>query len=47
MPSLAELAELGVARISFGSGLYRTTQVQLASMLTRISAGDDPYQHRG
>lgn len=47
MPSLAELAELGVARISFGSGLFRSMQAQLASMLTMISAGDDPYPHRG
>jgi 2-methylisocitrate lyase-like PEP mutase family enzyme len=42
-PSLAELAELGVARVSYGSLLHRQAMEQLASSLTslaRTAAGD-------
>ena len=42
-PSLADLASRGVARISFGPGLYRASQALLDRMLTRIRAGADPY----
>ncbi|HEX6336012.1 MAG TPA: isocitrate lyase/phosphoenolpyruvate mutase family protein [Jiangellaceae bacterium] len=35
-PRIAELAGLGVARISFGPGLYRATQAKLADLLTQI-----------
>jgi 2-methylisocitrate lyase-like PEP mutase family enzyme len=43
MPSLERLAELGVARVSFGGGLHRATQVLLERLATRILAGEDPY----
>jgi 2-methylisocitrate lyase-like PEP mutase family enzyme len=42
-PSLAELARLGVARISFGAGLYQAQQRALTDMLTAIRAGRDPF----
>ena len=42
-PSLADLASRGVARISFGPGLYRASQALLDRMLTKIRAGADPY----
>jgi 2-methylisocitrate lyase-like PEP mutase family enzyme len=43
-PSLRRLAELGVARVSFGGGLHRATQMLLERLATRILAGEDPYQ---
>jgi 2-methylisocitrate lyase-like PEP mutase family enzyme len=43
-PSLERLAELGVARISFGGGLHRATQMLLRRLAERILAGEDPYQ---
>lgn len=43
MPSPAELAACGVARISFGPGLFRRVQSHLATMLGRIRAASDPY----
>ncbi|GAA2072880.1 isocitrate lyase/PEP mutase family protein [Actinomadura alba] len=42
-PPLAELAALGVARVSFGAGTHRAVQAHLAGMLTRIASGADPY----
>lgn len=42
-PSLARLAELGVARVSFGGGLHRATQLLLERLAERILAGEDPY----
>jgi 2-methylisocitrate lyase-like PEP mutase family enzyme len=42
-PSLERLAELGVARISFGGGLHRATQMLLQRLAERILAGEDPY----
>lgn len=42
-PSLADLASRGVARISFGPGLYRAPQALLDRMLTKIRASADPY----
>ncbi|MFC4533868.1 isocitrate lyase/PEP mutase family protein [Sphaerisporangium dianthi] len=43
VPPLAELAELGVARVSFGSGLHAAVQQSLAAMLSAITAGHSPY----
>jgi 2-methylisocitrate lyase-like PEP mutase family enzyme len=43
-PSLARLAELGVARVSFGGGLHRATQMLLERLAQRILNGEDPYQ---
>ena len=42
-PSLAELAEAGVARISFGPGLFRILQGHLEAALRAIAAGGSPY----
>jgi 2-methylisocitrate lyase-like PEP mutase family enzyme len=42
-PSLTELAGLGVARVSFGSGVYRATRAYHREMLARIAAGASPY----
>ena len=42
-PSLAELAEAGVARVSFGPGLFRLVQGHLEAALRAIAAGDSPY----
>jgi 2-methylisocitrate lyase-like PEP mutase family enzyme len=39
-PSLSELAELGVARISFASRLYRESMEQFAERLAAISGAD-------
>jgi 2-methylisocitrate lyase-like PEP mutase family enzyme len=36
-PNLSALAELGVARISFGSGVYRATQKHLTDVVARIA----------
>jgi 2-methylisocitrate lyase-like PEP mutase family enzyme len=41
--SLAKAAELGVARVSLGAGLWRATQSWLADRLTDLSAGRSPY----
>jgi 2-methylisocitrate lyase-like PEP mutase family enzyme len=42
-PSLAELAELGVARISFGSGLHSATTAHLNGLLQRVAERTSPY----
>jgi 2-methylisocitrate lyase-like PEP mutase family enzyme len=42
-PDLAELAELGVARISLGAGLWRASQHWLKGALQGIAAGKPPY----
>jgi 2-methylisocitrate lyase-like PEP mutase family enzyme len=42
-PSIVDLAGLGVARVSFGSGLHNAVQAKLAGMVTRIVAGGNPY----
>jgi 2-methylisocitrate lyase-like PEP mutase family enzyme len=42
-PSLAELAEAGVARISFGPGLFWLLQPHLVAALETIAAGGNPY----
>jgi len=43
-PPLARLAELGVARVSFGPWLYRLALRDVASLLGEIAAGRDPYE---
>jgi 2-methylisocitrate lyase-like PEP mutase family enzyme len=42
-PSLAELAEAGVARISFGPGLFWILQGQLEAALRAIAGGSSPF----
>jgi 2-methylisocitrate lyase-like PEP mutase family enzyme len=42
-PSLAELAAAGVARISFGPGLFRMLQGHLDAALRTIATGGNPY----
>ena len=42
-PGLDELAALGVARISFGSGLHRAVQRYLGDLVAEVAAGRDPY----
>jgi 2-methylisocitrate lyase-like PEP mutase family enzyme len=42
-PSLTDLAELGVARISFGSGLHSAARVHLDGLLQRIADRTSPY----
>ncbi|MDF5754421.1 isocitrate lyase/phosphoenolpyruvate mutase family protein [Spongiactinospora sp. TRM90649] len=42
-PSLTRLAELGVARITFGGGLYEAVIGAVREMATRITAGSNPY----
>ncbi|OWY62963.1 carboxyvinyl-carboxyphosphonate phosphorylmutase [cyanobacterium TDX16] len=42
-PSLARLAELGVARITFGGGLHHATVDLVTTMAERLVAGQDPY----
>lgn len=42
-PSFARLAELGVARVSFGGGLHTAAMGLLTRMLGRIAEGADPY----
>ncbi|WBB54854.1 isocitrate lyase/phosphoenolpyruvate mutase family protein [Verrucosispora sp. WMMD573] len=39
-PGQAELAGLGVARISYGSGLYAATRAHTAQLLATVAAGD-------
>lgn len=42
-PALSEFAELGVARLSFGPGLYKSAQKYVSRMLQSVHAGQDPY----
>lgn len=42
-PGLHRLAELGVARISFGSGLHRIAMAAVQDAALRLHAGDDPW----
>lgn len=42
-PSLARLAELGVARVTFGPGLHRMTLTTLGDLAERLRAGNAPY----
>ncbi|MEU7691911.1 MULTISPECIES: isocitrate lyase/phosphoenolpyruvate mutase family protein [Microbispora] len=43
VPSIRDLAALGVARISFGPGIHRATQALTTRMLDAIARGDDPF----
>ncbi|MGC5012259.1 isocitrate lyase/PEP mutase family protein [Streptosporangium sp. DT93] len=42
-PSLAELAELGVARVSYGHGLHRAVSAYADRMFAAIRDGESPY----
>jgi 2-methylisocitrate lyase-like PEP mutase family enzyme len=42
-PSLSQLAAMGVARVSFGSGLHRAAQAAVERLAARLRAGEDPY----
>lgn len=42
-PSLTRLAELGVARVSYGPGLYRATKDHLAGLLSQVARGESPW----
>ncbi|MCI4062428.1 isocitrate lyase/phosphoenolpyruvate mutase family protein [Micromonospora sp. R77] len=42
-PAPAELAALGVARISYGSRVYATARARAAELLAAIRAGADPF----
>ncbi|RBQ17879.1 isocitrate lyase/phosphoenolpyruvate mutase family protein [Spongiactinospora rosea] len=42
-PSLPRLAELGVARVTFGGGLYHAMIDAVRGMAERIAAGASPY----
>ncbi|WP_436759711.1 isocitrate lyase/PEP mutase family protein [Streptosporangium sp. V21-05] len=42
-PSLGELADLGVARVSFGHGLHEAVRAYTARMLSAIRDGESPY----
>lgn len=42
-PSLAELAGLGVARVSLGAGLWRANRQWLSATLSELAAGKAPY----
>jgi 2-methylisocitrate lyase-like PEP mutase family enzyme len=42
-PSLSRLAELGVARITFGGGLHHATVEVVTAMADRLASGQDPY----
>ncbi|MER7505363.1 isocitrate lyase/phosphoenolpyruvate mutase family protein [Nonomuraea pusilla] len=42
-PSLRRLAELGVARISFGSGVHRAAMAYVGDLVRGIRDGRDPY----
>ncbi|SCG58312.1 isocitrate lyase/PEP mutase family protein [Micromonospora inositola] len=44
MPGPAELAALGVARVSFGSGLYAAARARTVEMLASIRAGDEAFR---
>ncbi|MEV0591024.1 isocitrate lyase/PEP mutase family protein [Nonomuraea cavernae] len=42
-PSLARLAELGVARISFGHGLHAAAHAHARALFQAVAEGRDPY----
>ncbi|MGN9781880.1 isocitrate lyase/PEP mutase family protein [Nonomuraea sp. ZG12] len=43
-PSLERLAELGVARVSYGHGLHEAAHGYATRMIQAVSEGRDPYQ---
>ncbi|MGI5269977.1 isocitrate lyase/PEP mutase family protein [Nonomuraea sp. CA-218870] len=42
-PSLARLAELGVARVSYGHGLHKAAHAYAVRMIQAVSEGRSPY----
>jgi 2-methylisocitrate lyase-like PEP mutase family enzyme len=42
-PSIAELAALGVRRVTFGPGLYRAAMKSVELMATRLTRHENPY----
>ncbi|MER7458634.1 isocitrate lyase/phosphoenolpyruvate mutase family protein [Micromonospora sp. NPDC126480] len=46
-PGVAELAALGVARVSFGSGVYRASRARVTDLLAAVRAGRDPFAVSG
>ncbi|WP_113700800.1 isocitrate lyase/phosphoenolpyruvate mutase family protein [Nonomuraea lactucae] len=44
LPSFARLAELGVARVSFGDGLHRVVHDHARALFQAIAEGRDPYR---
>ncbi len=42
-PSLSRLAELGVARVTFGPGLHRAAMARLGDLARDLRSGADPY----
>ncbi|MGP3957276.1 isocitrate lyase/PEP mutase family protein [Nonomuraea sp. 3N208] len=42
-PSLGRLAELGVARISFGGGLHQAAHAYATSLFAKVRDGHNPY----
>lgn len=42
-PGVAELARLGVARVSLGSGVYDAARRRAAEVLTALAAGGNPF----
>ncbi|MEH0844294.1 isocitrate lyase/phosphoenolpyruvate mutase family protein [Micromonospora sp. CPCC 205711] len=43
VPTVAELARLGVARVSLGSGVYAAARTRADTMLAALAAGTDPF----
>ncbi|MFD1939072.1 MULTISPECIES: isocitrate lyase/PEP mutase family protein [Nonomuraea] len=43
-PSHAELAALGVCRVSYGHGLHRAAHVYAESLFAAVAAGRNPYE---
>ncbi|MEQ4718343.1 isocitrate lyase/phosphoenolpyruvate mutase family protein [Nonomuraea sp. B19D2] len=43
LPAFERLAELGVARISFGGGLHRAAHVHAQSLIAKVKEGRSPY----
>jgi 2-methylisocitrate lyase-like PEP mutase family enzyme len=43
MPPLARLAEIGVARVTFGPGLHRLTMTVLGDVAKKLYEGAEPY----
>ncbi|MCA1703065.1 MAG: isocitrate lyase/phosphoenolpyruvate mutase family protein, partial [Actinobacteria bacterium] len=41
--SLDEMAACGVARVTYGSGLFQANRARLAEAAEKISKGDSPY----
>ena len=46
VPSLARLAELGVARVSFGGGLHRAADTYTRTLIQAVAEGRSPFEAR-